>query len=264
LADLAAFLERGWSGLTGAVGASRPRAAATLFRKADRLRNEGRYNEAARLVAQGLEQTPESSVGHLLSAYLYAAAREMDLARAEFERVLALDPYHARALLGLARLDIEAQDLEGATELLDRALRFYSGFPEAEALREMVTSGAVQSSSKGNHASTVTLSDLEVTSSAHDLVMARADGTIVTSGLDEERSQAIAQHLGQVSRMASAAMARAGLGALRRAVIETESETTFVMKHGAASLCVTLEGHGEIGSGLAQVGRLWTKLEGRD
>lgn len=263
MVDLATLLERGWIGLTGAVGVVRPRTAAALFRQADRYRNEGRYDEAARLVSQGLELAPESSVGHLLSGYLYAASREMDRAKAEFDRVLALDPYHPRALLGLARIDIEEQDLEGAKALLDRALQFYTGFPEAQALREMVLSWADQPVPEPALESAVTPDDLELTSSARDLVLTRADGALVFARVEEDRGKLISQHLIQVARMASAMLSRAGLGALRRGAVETESDMTFLLSDADAKLTVTIKGHAEVGAGLAQIGRLWAKLGAR-
>src|SRR5262249_54491310 len=99
------MLEATWSSL----GRRRP-TVASLFRRADQQRMDGFYEAAARLLAQGLELAPESSVGHLLMAYLHADLRQADEARAEFERVLALDPYHPRALLGLARIAIEEGD----------------------------------------------------------------------------------------------------------------------------------------------------------
>src|SRR6266852_635631 len=73
--SFARLLERTWNGIAGMV---RPSTPAAFFRQADRYRNEGRYDEAARLVARGLQLTPDSSVGHLLSGYLYVAARRMD------------------------------------------------------------------------------------------------------------------------------------------------------------------------------------------
>ena len=65
---LATFLERTWSGLTGLV---RPRSAATMFRLADQYRHEGRYEEAADLITEGLRVAPNIAVGHLLDAYLH-------------------------------------------------------------------------------------------------------------------------------------------------------------------------------------------------
>ena len=48
-------------------------SAAELFRRADRLRHEGRYREAIRLVEEGLRRTPTSATGHLLAGYLHLA-----------------------------------------------------------------------------------------------------------------------------------------------------------------------------------------------
>src|SRR5262249_32689289 len=102
--------------------------------------------------------------------------------------------------------------------------------------------------------------DLEMTSAARDVVLARADGALVVANVESERGRAGAQHLTQGARMASATLGRAGLGRRRRGMIETESDTTFVVSDGTESLCMTVEGHTEIGPGLAQIGRLWTKL----
>ena len=83
--SFATLLERTWSGITGMV--RKPSTPAALFRQADRYRNEGRYDEAARLVAQGLRQAPDSHVGRLLSAYLYVAARR-ELVRVPWHQTL--------------------------------------------------------------------------------------------------------------------------------------------------------------------------------
>jgi tetratricopeptide (TPR) repeat protein len=256
LADLSDFLQRGWTGITEAV---RPRTAAALFRRADRCRNQGRYDEAARLVAQGLELAPDSSVGHLLSGYLHAAAREMDRGKTSFQRVLGVDPYHPRALLGLARIAIEEQDLDGAKALLDRALQFYSDFPEAQALRDLLASWATQPAPAGEAAETA-LGDFEMVAGTQDLVVTRGDGSLAFTKADAERSRCLTQHVNQVSRMASAILSRAGFGALRRAAIETGSEMTFLLSDTDTVLAATVEGHVDLGSGFAQIGRIWGKL----
>src|SRR5574342_1022962 len=121
---LATFLERTWSGLTGLV---RPRSAASLFRLADQYRHEGRYEEAADLIAEGLRVAPNIAVGHLLDAYVHVVFREMPAAKTSFRRVLSLDPYHPRALFGLARIALEEGDIEGCRPFLDRAIQY---FPE--------------------------------------------------------------------------------------------------------------------------------------
>src|SRR5262249_59322422 len=64
------LLSRVWDVITSLT---RPPNAATLFRRADLYRQEGRFEEAADLVAQGLRLSPNNGVGHLLSAYLHVA-----------------------------------------------------------------------------------------------------------------------------------------------------------------------------------------------
>ena len=263
--DLAELVERGWSGLTGAM---RPRTSAALFRQADRYRNEGRYPEAATLVAEGLRQSPDSSVGHLLSAYLFMAARDMDSARGAFDRVLALDRYHPRALLGLARLGIEEEDLDGAKVLLDRALQYYSDFPEARALRDMLEEWASTPPPLEPDAASAAPSelpaDLELAGTVSDLAVVKLDGAPVLARVDAERGALLAQHLTRVYRMASATLSRAGFGALRRGGVETESGTMFFARDAGTVLTATIDGHTEIGAGLAHVGRIWSKLGAKE
>jgi tetratricopeptide (TPR) repeat protein len=137
--SLTTFLERTWSGITGLV---KPRSASSLFRLADQYRHEGRYEDAAELITEGLRVSPNIAVGHLLDAYLHVVFREMPAAKASFRRVLALDPYHPRALFGLARIALEEGDIEGCRPFLDRAIQYFPDFPEAKALQEMVATWA--------------------------------------------------------------------------------------------------------------------------
>ena len=250
-----ALWQRVCRGLAAVWARSTP---ASRFRHADRLRNEGRYDEAARLVAQGLREDPTSSVGHLLSAYLHVSARAIDRAKADFHRVLELDPYHPRALLGLARISIEEHDLDSAKEFLDRALRYYTAFPEARALHEMVVSWSsmpAPSSETPRAAAVGESATLE-----RDVVVARVDGTLVLARADAERAGQIARHLVQVYRMASATLSRAGLGGLRRSVIDTGSHMTFVLSDADHVLSATLEGGVETSAGFARAARLWTEI----
>src|SRR5687767_4891848 len=117
-----------------------PRALTLVeaFRRADQFRREGRLPEAMKMVTHGLRLDPDNITGHLLAAYLHAAGRAMPLAQAEFHWVLARDPNHARALLGLARIALEEGDPASCRDLLGRALRFYPEFPEAQALLDAV------------------------------------------------------------------------------------------------------------------------------
>ncbi len=77
-------------------GERRFRTSVQVFRRAKRFRDEGRFEEAAALVAGGLLLDPDNVVGHLLAGSLHAMLREMGEARTSFERVLALEPTHPR------------------------------------------------------------------------------------------------------------------------------------------------------------------------
>jgi tetratricopeptide (TPR) repeat protein len=242
----------------------RPPTAASLFRRALEYRNTGRYDEAARLVAEGIEQAPQSSMGHLLAGYLHVARHENEPATLAFRRVLALDPYHPRALLGLARIALEEHDLKASVALLDRALQFYPDFPEARALQEMVANGSRQraetSAAPLAEAPSMAARDLELGIPARDLVVTRADGSVVRAQVDDERARSLAHHMAQVHRMASATLARAGLGPLRRGVVKAGAGMTLLVSDVGLILSATVDGQLEIGAGLIRIGELGTKL----
>ena len=254
---LATFLERTWSGLTGLV---KPRSAAAMFRLADQYRHEGRYEEAADLIAEGLRVSPNIAVGHLLDAYVHVVFREMPAAKTSFRRVLSLDPYHPRALFGLARIALEEGDIEGCRPFLDRAIQYFPDFPEAKALQEMVATWSAPAVAVPSTVGAVNTERLRLPQGAHDLILTHADGTLVFAQGSEERQRHLSMHMTQVYRIASATLARAGLGAMRRGVIEGSSEMTFLRSDGGVILGVALPREIEVGGGLVQVGRLWTDL----
>jgi len=240
-------------------GALHRGGSAALFRQADRYRNEGRYEEASRLVAQGLQRDPDSSVGHLLSAYLHVATRQTDRAKAEFQHVLSLDPYHPRALLGLAKICLEEQDIEGSKALLDRAVQYFADFAEAQALRDMVAGWSQPPAPTTAAPQPEPLAE-PGTLPERDLIMMRSDGTTLLARADGERRGQVAQHAIQVLRMASAAAARAGLGSVRRGTIDTGSHTTFILSDADLVMSATLDGRVENGEGFAHLGRLKSEL----
>ena len=144
--DFLRLPSRIWDAITSLT---RPPNPATLFRRADLYRQEGRFEEAADLVAQGLRLSPNNGVGHLLSAYLHLAFRQIGPAKSEFQAVLRLDPYHPRALLGLAKIALEERDIAECRPFLDKALQYYPDFPEARALQEMVAGWSVVAAGPG-------------------------------------------------------------------------------------------------------------------
>src|SRR4030095_14879473 len=119
------------------VGGRRRSTSAEMLRRAQRRRDEGRIGRAAEIVNQALLLDPRSVVGHLLTASLHMVLRDTLQARTAFERVLALEPTQPRALLGLARVALEEDDVPTCRALLTRALARYPDFPEARALLEV-------------------------------------------------------------------------------------------------------------------------------
>ena len=231
------------------------RSAAELFRRADRLRHEGRYREATRLVEEGLRRTPTSAAGHLLAGYLHLAVREVQPAREAFQSVLALDPNHPRALLGLARIAIEGGDPDAARPALERALLYHPDFPEARVLEKML---AVRTAVHANLAAARTRArTMQLSRDGRDPILARLDGTVVFAQCDEGQKPVLAQHVIQVVRIASATLARAGLGALRRGVIEGAQASTYLQTDVGLVLALTLPSGTSIADGWSALGRLW-------
>jgi tetratricopeptide (TPR) repeat protein len=246
---LAALLGRALQGVNRERDRSTP---AMLFRHADRCRIEGRYGEAARLVAEGLRQAPDSTVGHLISAYLHVAAHRADHARREFDRVLALDPYHPWALLGLARICIEDQDHKGAAALLDRALDYCPDFADARLLRETLGHVPRTQRSPGEAHGSAALGPA-APAEERDVFAMRTDGKLLVARTGEERGSQLAEHLMQVHRTVSFALSLAGLGSLKHAAIETGSCTTFILKDADLVFSATLDGVVDIGTGFARI-----------
>jgi tetratricopeptide (TPR) repeat protein len=194
----------------------------------------------------------------VLAAYLHLVSREPALAREAFLRVLALDPDHPRALLGLARLAIEDGDAEAAGGYLRRALQYHPDFPEARALEEMVA-GWAPGAPPAEDGTAPAAEALAMPAGARDLILAHADGAVVLARCDEARQPRLAQHLSQLTRIASATLGRAGLGALRRAVVEGAAETSYLRADAALVLSVTLPSSAPSAAGLAEADRLWAQ-----
>ncbi len=239
------------------LSSARGPSAADLFRRADRLRREGRHDEAVALVEDGLRRSPRSAAGHLLAGYLHLASRRIDRARDAFQSVLALDQDHPRALLGLARIAIESGDADAARPYLERALRYHADFPEARALEEMIASWTPRQIEPSRTAAAE--HGLRLPPGARDPILARLDGGIVFSECDATREAAVAQHLVQIARIAGATLSRAGLGSLRRGAIEAARESTYLQADVGLVLAVTLPSGTAVGDGMAEVGRLWAE-----
>ncbi len=249
------LLSRIWDAITSFT---RPPHAATLFRRANLYRQEGRFEEAAELVAQGLRLAPNNGVGHLLSAYLHLAFRQIGPAKSEFQSVLNLDPYHPRALLGLAKIALEERDLATCRPFLDKALQYYPDFPEARALQEMVASWSMAPEPQGQRPVYAGPPiQLEKPASGREFVLTQADGTLVFSQQDDKDAEDLAAHVTQVYRIASATLQRAGLGALRRGIVQAATETTFFRSNDKLILALSFPQDVKVGFGLLETDKLW-------
>ncbi|HYS15522.1 MAG TPA: tetratricopeptide repeat protein [Candidatus Binatia bacterium] len=236
----------------------RPTSAQT-FRRAQRLRDEGRFEDAAALVDSGLVLEPGSVVGHLLAGSLHVILRETGQARTSFERVLALEPTHPRALLGLARIALEENDTRACGDLLTRALARYPDFPEARALLEVVkglpASDAAKRSAPPNSA--IRADRLRLPAESREALLARADATLVFAQPRGPRTEAVVARAAKLSRVAAAMLARAGLGPLRHAVIEGAAETTYLRADDAALLTLAFDRDVKAATAIAHLERVW-------
>jgi tetratricopeptide (TPR) repeat protein len=236
--------------------APRPRSAAELFAHADRLRRQGRAAEAARLVDAGLALDPNNLTGHLLAAYLHAAARTLEPARREFTWVLRRDPTHPRARLGLARLALEEGDVEACREALTQALRLYPDFPEAQALL-----GALAVRRPATTAASPPAAPLErvrLPGLAGAVVALHPDGDVIAARPDG--ASAHGERLGRAVSLAAAALASARLGPLRRAVLESAEVSYFMRADTALILALALPRTTQITQGTLEVNRLWAAV----
>ena len=230
----------------------RPQTVPELFALADRLRRHGRTADAARLVAAGLEREPNNLTGHLLAAYLHLAGRTIEPARREFRWVLARDPQHPRALLGLARLALEENDLDACRDSLTRALGLYPDFPEAQALLGAI---AVPRPSPAPPPPSPRLDRLRLPSLARALVVLGADGGVIAGRPADVKGDG--DRIARAISLATAALQRAGLGAPRRAFVEDREETFFLRCDTEITIALALPRTTHITQGLLEVNRLW-------
>ena len=246
---MTAVLERLWR------PGGRRRSPTDFFGQADRLRREGRYPEAATLVASGLALDPNSVTGHLLAAYLHVAQRTVEPAKREFRWVLGRDPAHPRALLGLARIALEEGDVVGCRECLSSALRAYPDFPEARAVLDAIASPDV---SAAPSPAPPRLERLRLPAIARTLVVVDTQGRAL---VERPAVEGAGPRLARVAGLAGAALQRAGFGPLRRAILDDHEQTDFIRADGVLTLALALPRTTPIPQGLLEVNRLWGAVQ---
>jgi tetratricopeptide (TPR) repeat protein len=233
----------------------RPETAAELFGQADRLRRAGRYADAAQIVARGLSVDPASITGHLLAGYLHVARRTVEPAKAEFRWVLAREASHPRALLGLARLALEEGDVEAGREALMRALRAYPEFPEAQALLDSLATHRAAPAP----AARPRLDRLRLPAAARALLVCDHTGAVLAARPDGTADGG--ERIARAVTLAASVLRRAGLGALRRAIIEDAGDACFLRADAVLTLALVLPRTTHITQGLLEVNRLWAAAQ---
>jgi tetratricopeptide (TPR) repeat protein len=242
-------------------GKRRQPTSGLTFRRAQRLRDEGRYRRAAGLVDEALLHDPRSVVGHLLAASLHMVLRETGQARISFERVLALEPTQPRALLGLARVELEDGQTAACCALLNRALARYPDFPEARALlevaRELAATADARRDATSNGAAHA--DRLRLPAESREALFVRADATVIVAEPSGPRIEAVAARAVKLAGVATAMLGRAGLGPLRRAVIEGAAETTYLRRDDAALLTLSFDRDMKSATALEHLERVWRR-----
>jgi tetratricopeptide (TPR) repeat protein len=240
-------------------GRRRMPTTAELLRRAQRLRDQGRIARASEIVGQALVLDPRSVVGHLLAASLHMVLRETRQARTAFEKVLTLEPTQPRALLGLARVALEEDDVPACRALLMRALARYPDFPEARALLEVARGLAVNIDAKPTAATNGAMinSQLRLPPESREALFMRADATLVFAEPRGPRSEAVAASAVKLTRVATAMLARAGLGPLRHAVVEGVADTTYLRADDAALLALAFDRDLKSATAFDHLERVW-------
>jgi len=243
------------------VRGTKRQPTSALMLRAQRLRDEGRYRRAAGLVDEALLHDPSSVVGHLLAASLHMVLRETGQARTSFERVLALEPTQPRALLGLARVELEDGEAAACCALLNRALARYPDFPEARALLEVAQELLATAEATRDATSTgaVYADRLRLPVESREALFMRADATVIVAEPHGPRTDAVAAHAVKLATVATAMLGRAGLGPLRHAVIEGAAETTYLRRDDAALLTLSFDRDVKSATALEHLERMWRR-----
>ena len=80
-------------------------------------------NEQARVdYSLVLDMEKDNREALLMRAYIYVTQRDLKFARADYERLLKLDPQNYNARLGLATLEQKDGNLQKALEILNKML----------------------------------------------------------------------------------------------------------------------------------------------
>jgi tetratricopeptide (TPR) repeat protein len=230
---------------------------AEALRRAEQRRREGRYAEAGALVAAALDLDHDNLHAHLLAAYLYVARRETTFAKTEFRCVLRHDPTHPRALLGLAGVALEENDVRACRELLDRALRFYPDFPEAAALLAAVRAGE-EAAAGATRSPAPRGARLRLPGTGRALIVSRIDGGLIAAQPPTRDAGEVAAAIARMLQLAGGVVDRAGLGRLHRAIVDDGRDAVFTRTDSQLVVSLALPRSTDPPQGLLDLNRLWS------
>jgi len=89
---------------------------------ADALRKAGEFQEASRILRDGLRRHPDFLAGHVVSAWLSLDQGHPGEAERHFQAAMDLDPKNVAALRGLAELHLEKGDEDSALDYMEALL----------------------------------------------------------------------------------------------------------------------------------------------
>ena len=113
-----------------------PREAKWNYLLADILSGYGQSDEAAALLKRTIELDPNALAAHLRLGEVYQQSNQPDEARKQFLKALEIDRDNLHARLGIARLEMDAENWSAAITLLKELTRLRPDFGAAWALLE--------------------------------------------------------------------------------------------------------------------------------
>ena len=103
------------------------------------------------------------------------------------------------------------------------------------------------------------LDRLRLPASARALLALGGDGAVIAAR--PEAAAGAGRRIARAVRLAAAALQRAGLGALRRAIVEDAEEAHFLRADATLTLAVALPRATHVTQGLLEINRLWAAAQ---
>ena len=141
-----------------------------------------------------------------------------------------------------------------------QALRFYPEFPEASALLELVRAREAAPPAPAVPAAPAAprVERLRLPGTGRALIIGRTDGGLIASQPLTDDAKDISEALARMLQVATAALRRAALGPLHRAIVEDRRDAVFTRTDGELIVSLALPRATDPTQGLLDVNRLWS------